>query len=58
MRLPRPLVVLASLAAVAATLGVAEPASAADSWSVPGKASITIRVIKTNKKGVMWIKVN
>ena len=43
MRLSRPAVVLTSLAAVAATLGVAGPASAADSWSVPGQASITIR---------------
>ena len=43
MRLSRSAVVLTSLAAVAATLGVAEPASADDSWSVPGQASITIR---------------
>jgi SpoIID/LytB domain protein len=43
MRLSRPVVVLTSMAAVAASLGVAGPASAADSWSVPGKASITIR---------------
>ncbi len=43
MRLTRFAVVLASLAAVAATLGVAGPADAADSWSVPGQASITIR---------------
>ena len=43
MRLTRSAVVLASLAAVAATLGVAGPADAADSWSVPGQASITIR---------------
>ncbi len=43
MRLSRPAVVLTSLAAVAATLGVAAPTSADDSWSVPGQASITIR---------------
>ena len=43
MRLHRSAVVLASLAAVVATLGAAGPAHADDSWSVPGQASITIR---------------
>ena len=43
MRLHRSAVVLASSAAVAATLGAAGPTYADDSWSVPGQASITIR---------------
>ena len=43
MRLHRSALALASSAAVAATLVAAGPTYADDSWSVPGKASITIR---------------
>jgi stage II sporulation protein D len=43
MRLHRSALVLASSAAVAATIVAAGSAYAADSWSVPGHASITIR---------------
>ncbi len=40
---PRPTAVLAALALVLAAVAMAGPAQAADSWTVPGNASIAIR---------------